>query len=403
MVFNSSNPRVLVSPNESGRRRNDLHVLTLTPFYPSAGDEVSGCFVAESLEQLRHEGVDSTVIAVSTLHHSRNVPDPRKPAEWVRYAQFPGNAGLASAGFLLYMRLKARVWRLHERCRVDLIHAHAALPCGDAASLLARQLGIPFVVSVHGLDAFNTCFVDGVLSGWRRKASCDVYAKAKSVVCVSEKVQQVVRTGMGNNVRTMVVYNGTNTQLFSPHPAVEREEAGILTVGNLLRSKGQELVLQASDKLRHSYPSLHCQFIGDGHDRPWLTELARRLGIEDRVKFVGRRSRVEVAEAMRRCAVFVLPSNSEALGCVYLEAMASGVPAVACRGQGIDEIICHQKNGWLIGKDNLEELTQGLSALLQSPRMRAEIGAEARRTILAGLTMSDQARQMRALYEGVAS
>ena len=384
-------------------RRKALHVLTLTPFYPSMGDEVNGCFVAELLEQLKQESVDSTVIAVDTLHHRRRFADRSKPAEWIRYPQFPGNVGLSGAGFLLYLRLKRQVRRLHEQKRIDLIHAHAALPCGHAASLLAKQLGVPFVVSVHGLDAFNTCFVEGASVEWRRKASCEVYGRAQSVVCISEKVQQVVKDGMGNRVRTTVVYNGTDTEFFRPDPAVKRDDANLLIVGNLLRGKGQELVLQAAERLRLSHPDLRCSFIGEGPDRDLFTELAGSLGIEDRVRFIGRKSRAEVARAMRTSAVFVLPSRYEGLGCVYLEAMASGMPVVACRGQGIDEIIRHQKNGWLIGVGNLEELAQGLEALLASPEMRAEIGTEARRTIVDGLTMADQAKQMRTVYAGIAS
>lgn len=246
---NGANSAVL-APSGRAPQRTKLHVLTLTPFYPSAGDEVSGCFVAELLEQLKYEEVDSTVVAVDALHHPRKVADASKPAEWLRYPQVPGNVGLSSAGILLYARLKARARRLHQQRRIDLIHAHAALPCGHAAALLSKQLGVPFVVSVHGLDAFNTCFLEGASVEWRRKASCEVYRQARSVICISQKVQQVLTEGMGDQIHTTVVYNGTDTECFSPDPAVAREEATILIVGNLLRGKGQELVLQAVDKLR---------------------------------------------------------------------------------------------------------------------------------------------------------
>jgi glycosyltransferase involved in cell wall biosynthesis len=382
-------------------RQNNLHVLTLTPFYPSAGDEVSGCFVAELLEQLKREATDSTVVAVDALHHRRKVMDPGKPAHWLRYPQFPGNVGLSSAGVLLHARLQARIRRLHAQQPIDLIHAHAALPCGHAAALLSKQMGIPFVVSVHGLDAFNTCFVQGASVEWRRRASCEVYRQARSVICISEKVRHIVNEGMGDQVSATVIYNGTDPQVFFPDRAAPREEANILIVGNLLRGKGQELVLQAAGKLRRDYPALQFLFIGDGPDRGLFLSLAKHLGIEDRVKFVGRKSRAEVARAMRNCTIFVLPSRYEGLGCVYLEAMASGMPVIGCRGQGIDEIIRHKENGWLIGVSDLDELVQGLSTLLQDADLRVSIGREARRTILDGLTLADQAKQMRTLYASV--
>ena len=121
--------------------------------------------------------------------------------------------------------------------------------------------------------------------------------------------------------------------------------------------------------------------------------LAQDLGISDRVHFLGRRSRSEVAEAMRNCTIFALPSRYEGLGCVYLEAMASGKPAIACHGQGIDEIIQHGNNGWLIPVDGLEELVQGLQLLLGDAELRTQIGQAARQTILDKLTLAHQARE----------
>jgi teichuronic acid biosynthesis glycosyltransferase TuaC len=388
-----------------GAKKPTLHVLTLTPFFPSAGDEVSGCFIAESTRQLVRFGVTPSIIAVTPVHHPRRSPSPSAPAEWTRYPQIPGNLGLSSAGWWLYARLLAEVPRLHRERPIDVIHAHAALPCGHAASLLSRHLNIPFVVTLHGLDVFNTCFLDGVPAEWRRRASIHVYRGARMVICISEKVQQLLREGMQEECRSTVVYNGTDIDFFSPAPggAPRRQESEILVVGNLLVGKGHELVLMAIRQLEATFPQLHCRMIGEGPDRASFEALAHELGIARRVLFEGRISRAKVAGAMRTCSVFVLPSRYEGLGCVYLEAMASGAPVVACRGQGIDEIIRHQENGWLIGVDSLDELVHGLSTLLQSPEKRAEIGVEARRTILGGLTMSDQAKQMRAIYAGVAS
>ena len=221
------------------------------------------------------------------------------------------------------------------------------------------------------------------------------------MVCISEKVRRIVSEEMGGDVRTDLVYNGTDTEFFRPEPLTERQASTLLVVGNLLRGKGQELVLRAVEKLRPEHSSIRCVFIGEGHDRDYFSEVAKRLKITDCVNFVGRKSRSEVAAAMRSCTVFVLPCRYEALGCVYLEAMASGTPVIACRGQGIDEIIRHRTNGWLTGVEDLDELVAGISTLLRDAELRAEIGREARRTILDGLTLQHQAAQMRALYESV--
>ena len=374
-----------------------LHVLTLTPFFPSDLNEVNGCFIAEPIELFKQFGVDSSVIAVSTIYHPRRQSSPSAKADWVRYPQLPGNFGLSSAGKLLYARLLRQICKLHSVRPIDVIHAHAALPCGHAAALLSRRLNIPFVMTVHGLDVFNTCSLRGIPAVWRRKVSVDVYHEARTVICISGKVQEILRAG--TPARSAIVYNGANPILFSPNPdEMEPFHPEILVVGNLLPSKGHELVLRALGRLKLSFPQLRCRIIGEGPERGPFEALARDLGIAQRVQFVGRQRRSEVAEAMRRCSVFALPSWNEGLGCVYLEAMSCGKPVVACRGQGIEELIDHGKNGWLIPVDGLEELVQGLSVLLGSPELRVAIGAAARQTILEKLTVSHQAQHLARIY-----
>src|SRR5208282_3847205 len=254
----------------AGRSRGDdvssrLHVLTLTPFFPSRQNEVSGCFIAEPIAQLREFGVDSGVIAVAPIHYPRQMPSAAALAEWVRFPQIPGNLGLSIAGRLLYARLLRRVQKLHAAKAIDVIHAHAALPCGHAAALLSKRLNIPFVVTLHGLDVFNTCFTGGMPALWRRKVSVDVYRAARTVICISGKVQDVLKTGTTAEIGSTIVHNGVDPILFSPAPAMPPSpDHEILMVGNLQRSKGHELVLQAIAKLQTSFPKLRCRIIGEG-------------------------------------------------------------------------------------------------------------------------------------------
>jgi teichuronic acid biosynthesis glycosyltransferase TuaC len=378
-----------------------LHVLTLTPFYPFDGNEVSGCFVAETLRQLESCRVVSSVIAVDSIYHASREPSPESPAQWVRYPQLPGNFGLSSAGWFLGATLLRRVRELHRCSPIHLIHAHAALPCGHAAAFLSRRLNIPFVVTIHGLDVFNCCFEQGIAARWRRKASVSVYEKAGKVICISGKVKQLLIDGMGAPVAAEVVYNGTDTDKFAPCSTPSNAPV-ILIVGNLLAGKGQELVLKALARLKASYPNLRCDMIGEGADQDRFAALAADLGVGNDVRFLGRRSRSEVAEAMRNCSVFALPSRYEGLGCVYLEAMACGKLVIACRGQGIDEIIDHGNNGWLIPVDGLEELVQGLQILLGNAELRGRIGENARQTILGNLTLAHQAEELARIYKEVA-
>lgn len=376
-----------------------LHVLTLTPFYPVAGDDAQGCFVAEPLAWLAKLGVTNTVRVARPFYRSgAGTSDSAVPARSVRYFSFPGGWGLSSSGAFLFARLLPEIRRLHELRPIRVIHAHSALPCGHAASLLSRELKIPFVVTVHGLDAFSTRQVGGYAGEWCARVSRSVYRTARSVICVSEKVRNQVIEGAGNRVNTTVLYNGVDPQMFS-RPDGEPEAPTILSVGNLIPVKGHELLLRAFAAIQNQFPGLSLEIIGDGPQRTRLQQLANEKGIANKVNFRGRQSRQQVVDAMRRATIFALPSRYEGLGCVYLEAMSAGRPAIGCVGQGIDEVIESRVNGCLIKPDNLQELSETLTGLLQHPETRRKMGDAARRTILQSFTLEEQAARLLRVYQ----
>ena len=372
-----------------------LRVLTLTPFYPAAEDESQGSFVAEPLRAMEDHGVCNFVIAVQPVYRAQKSGSARNVASaWRRYFSIPGNSGLAVAGDLLTLSLARRVRFLHTQQPFDLIHAHGALPCGRAAALLSKNLHVPFVVSVHGLDAYGERQGGPFWGKWCHRKSAGVYRAARAVICVSQKVTDQVSQCSG--IHSVVINNGVDANCFSAGP--ESSPITILSVGNLIPIKGHELLLRAFAKARVSARGCRLEIIGDGPERQRLERLAARLDIGDRVSFLGRQNRTPVAEAMRRCAVFALPSSYEGLGCVYLEAMSSGKPAIGCRGQGIEEIIESGKNGWLVSPGSLSDLASALEALLASPGLRARLGTAARATILQSHTLDHQAAQLTQLY-----
>jgi teichuronic acid biosynthesis glycosyltransferase TuaC len=374
-----------------------MHVLTLTPFYPSQDDEAAGCFVAEPLGALAEKSVANDVFALQPFYRSRKRAHSGSiPAKWYRYASWPGGAGLPAAGAFAFARIVAEVRDLHRRDPIDLIHAHAPLPCGHAAMLLKAELGIPYVVSVHGLDAFSTDNVGKRTAVWCRRLCQRVYRFSRRAICISEHVREKVLEGAG--CRTSVVYNGVDPQLFSPAITPVSGAQLILSVGNLIEIKGHDLLIRAIASLESEFPKLRLEIIGEGPELGRLVALTKALRIEDRVCFRRRRPRSEVAAAMGRCTVFALPSRYEGLGCVYLEAMSAGKPVIGCREQGIAEIIQHGSNGFLVGPGNEKELTFALAMLLRDETRRENLGAAARATILERLTLAQQAENLVRIY-----
>ena len=372
-----------------------LHVLTITPFYPKGGNESAGCFVAEPLVELVKQGMQATVLAVEPAYRARPVPVASAvPAMWFRYPALPGNPGLASAGTGLYWRLRSTISRLHRDNPIDVIHAHAALPCGEAARRFSHELGIPYVVTVHGLDAFSTMQVQGLPGAWCARASQRVFESARRVITVSRHVCDEVRKAA--NADPAVVYNGVDPSLF--HPGEDQKSPTLLSVGNLIPTKGHALVVQALAALRPDFPELKWEVIGEGPELGPVRNLAQRLGVLPAINFRGRQSRSAVAEACRRCTIFVLPSRYEGLGCVYLEAMASGKAAVGCTGQGIEEVVRHGENGWLVPPNGQGELIEGLRLLLRDEVRRRRIAEAAHRSVTQSFTLQHQARRLVEIY-----
>ncbi len=390
----------MTNPAVTGQdRKPELQVLTLTPFYPSEHDDSQGSFVVEPLNALAQSGISSSVFALQPIYRARlRPPKSSVPSEWIRYFSLPGNAGLSMAGAFVFARIVGRIRELVREQRITMIHAHAALPAGHAAMLLSSELGLPYVVSVHGLDAFSSVQVGGRMGEWCRRISRRVYQCSRRVICVSELVREQVLAGMGTGCRTSVVYNGVDTDFFSPGSGAGSKELTVLCVGNLIPIKGHEVLIRAIASIIPEFPSLALQVIGDGPEQPRLQALAHQLGISGTVQFLGRQSRDDVADATRRCTIFALPSSYEALGCVYLEAMSAGRPVIACRGQGIAEIIRHGSNGLLVGAGNDKELALALAILLRDEHRRQAMGLAARDTILERQTLRQQAESLARIY-----
>ncbi len=377
----------------------NLHILILTPFYPTDRDDAQGCFVSEPLPALAALGVRSTVFAAQPFYRPVERAGPKAtPAEFIRYGSLPGGWGLSSAGGFLFARILARVRELHHRQKIDLIHAHAPLPCGHAAMLLSRELNVPFMVSVHGLDAYSTNQVRGLAGEWCRRLTRRVFRSASRVLCISERVREQVVAGV-SGLRTSVVYNGADPELFSPGNITDSGIPSIVTVGNLIPIKGHATLIQAAAAVSGSHPGLVLEVVGDGPERERLAGLARDLGIHNRVRFHGRLPRRDVARLLKSCTLFALPSRFEGLGCVYLEAMSSRKVAIGCRGQGIEEVIRHGHNGWLVSPDHVDELAAALTTLLGNPMLREYIGDQGRQTILGGFTFAHQAERLRRIYQ----
>jgi glycogen(starch) synthase len=165
--------------------------------------------------------------------------------------------------------------------------------------------------------------------------------------------------------------------------------------GRLVPEKGVDTLIRAAALLKTAGASL--LLVGDGPERKQLEESAARLGIGDRVRFTGFVTHDSIPSILRRADVFVLPSLSEELGSVLLEAMHSGAAIVASRTGGIPALVHHGRNGLLVTPGDAPELAAAIDRLLSDPVYANRL----RRTALGDSGSRDWstvAQRVRAIY-----
>lgn len=265
----------------------------------------------------------------------------------------------------------ARAGRL-QQClaadRIDLVHAWLFI--ADAYAWLAnRRPRRPLVTSARN------CKRQGrVLDTLSRRA----FAASEAIVVNSQDVAGYIVDQYGApRARVRVIHNAIDTQRFHPHPEAAPGGMGsIVTVGRLVEQKNHALFLHAAARLAGTFPDARFVIVGDGPLRGSLETQARRLGIADRVCFAGERSDVETV--LGGASLFWLTSRWEGMPNVVLEAMASGVPAIATDAGGTRELIRSGVDGFVVPAGDEDGFVHHSQILLHDSALRGRFAAAAR-------------------------
>jgi glycosyltransferase involved in cell wall biosynthesis len=345
-----------------------VRVLVVTTAYPTPSF-LGGVYVREHARAAaRH--ADVAVLHLERSHAHRGLPlverieDDEIPGWRVTYPWRP--VGL-SAG--LHLAAAARGFRAARRAGFvpDLLHAHFFL-AGIPAILAARRRRLPVVVSEHWSVFLPEDPMK--LSPVLRQGAAFTFRNAAAVLPVSDALRRGIEAQGLHARRFEVVRNVVDTELFSTGTAPRNGR--LLAVGLLYEAKGYDLLFAALAQL-----DVGLDIVGDGPLRAELEELARTLGIADRVRFHGMLSKAEVAEKMREGELFVLASRYDNNPCAALEALASGLPVVATAVGGVPELITDE-NGRLAPPQDADALAAEIRAALATPYDRAAIGEAAR-------------------------
>ncbi len=391
-----------------------MKIAVVAEFYPRSGDPVLGVWAHRQALAARDAGADVRVVVLHRLVPPRASLSggPRAPARalrrlageprkqthdgldvtYVRYVSPPRSRSYHAWGAWATPALGLALRRLRRSFKFDLIHAHNAIPAGDACR--RARLGVPLVVSVHGGDVLYTA--PRTPAG--RQAVERNLAAATTVLANSHGIADLSRHYGATDTR--VVHLGAD--LPEPRGATGRREQrapSLVTVGHLVARKRHADVLRALAVLAKRHPTLRYVIVGDGPERIALEGLAARLEVSDRVDFLGQLAPAEAIERARACTLFAMPSTEEAFGVAYIEAMAGGVPAIGCRGEPGPEEIAAAGDGFvLVPPGDIERLTQRIEELLTDPQRLREASIRARETVAASFTWERCGEQTLAAY-----
>jgi glycosyltransferase involved in cell wall biosynthesis len=282
-----------------------------------------------------------------------------------------GVTGLRLAGWNPGLaRLRARAYlagadRLVDKYvrrfgRPDILHAQATLWGGVAASHISRRLGIPFVITEH-----FSGFAGGTLRSWEKPIAVAALREASAVLVVSTSLARRLQ-GMLPDKEIRVVPNMVDTEFFSPLPSPRRPTPPyvFLCVGGLVQNKRFDVAIRAFAKAFPDDPGVILRIGGSGPQAPSLARSAKHLGVNDRVQFLGRLSRVRVRDEMRSADAFVLSSAVETFGLVVAEAQSVGLPAVVTECGGPEDIVS-ESTGLRVPPDNVAQLGRALGEMYE--------------------------------------
>lgn len=275
-----------------------------------------------------------------------------------------------------------------RRENAKLLHAHFGRD-GVVAAPIARALGVPLLVTLHGYDInIHREWWEAGRGGHRMRDFPErllKLAREPSVhfIAVSEAIRaRAVAFGIPEK-KVTVRYIGVDTERFAPAGRLLAErEPRVLFIGRLVEKKGCAYLVEAMAEVSRSVPGARLIVIGDGPQRAELEDMAQRLDVH--ATFRGVQPAAEVKRELDLARVFCLPSvratngDAEGLPISILEAQASGVPVVTSAQGGRTEGIRNELTGFSFAERNTETLTVQLITLLSEDDLAARMGRAAR-------------------------
>lgn len=365
-------------------------------FPPLGGGGATACyFLSRELGRLGHE------ITVVTARHGELPAETREDSVQVIRLNC-GRRNVERTTFreaLMFVGAAlgwVRTWG--RRGAVDVVQTFFALPNGPVGHLASSRVGCPHVIRISGADLpehdpdrYRT--LERIL----RPITRWYLDRASRLVVNSEGFREKAMRYYPHLDFT-VIPNGVDLTMFEAHPGDRpvNNPPRLLFVSRLVERKGLHFLLRALASLKQQGLTFVLDVVGDGPQRGQLETLVSQLGLTNQVQFYGAMQRMELPPIYRSADVFVLPSLSEGMPNVVLEAMSCGLPIIGTRVPGTEELVLEGVNGWLATPGSVAELERCVLAALRCSNL-PKIGRASRRRA-EDYAWSTVARTYEALY-----
>src|SRR4051794_12347780 len=295
------------------------------------------------------------------------------------------------------LALASRMAEVADRYALDLLHVHYAIPHSIAA-LLAQQMmegrrKLPFVTTLHGTDITLV----GVDRSYFPITKFSI-EKSNGITTISDYMERRTHDVFGVSNEIRVIHNFVNIDLYKPDPNRSRTEKVLLHISNFRPVKRVLDCIRILAEVRKHGP-VHLLMAGDGPERGPAEMLARDLGVEKDVTFLGKQDHVE--RLIPKAHILLLPSELEAFGLAALEAMACGVVPVATNAGGVPELITHGVDGFAEAVGDIDAQVRRVLSLLNDDALLHNMSSAARQSAVDRFATSRIIPQYEAYYRDV--
>lgn len=345
-----------------------MHIMVIPSWYSSDRNKVHGSFFKEQFIAQQKYGEKITVayneiwplnLFTKIKEKSGLVNNNEDGLNTYRYKQYnylPKNPLM----FKIFNRRMDKLYKeiVKREGKVDIIHAHSALWGGISAAYIAKKYDIPLIITEHSSLKYSKYLRDSY-----RKYVYNAYDSANEIIAVGTGLKEELKKYTNTNIS--VIPNLVDLSIFKSDN-IKKSDLGktkiLFSLSYLVPEKGMDLLISAFNK---SLKGEDVKLIigGEGSEKGKLEAEVKRLGLEKQIFFIGALSREQVVEQMKKCDGFVLTSEHETFGVVYIEAMAMGKPILGTKNGGAEDII-KDYNGILANNRDINSIAECLKEFI---------------------------------------